>query len=98
MSPFLSYRTFLSISGGAVCSMGADAMASIAMASAPIEQTAPPLMLKNVLYERKGDIAYVTVNRPKVLNALSTPTWADLRTAFEAARDDSDVRGVVLTG
>ncbi|MGO9356679.1 MAG: enoyl-CoA hydratase-related protein [Xanthobacteraceae bacterium] len=43
-------------------------------------------------------IASVTVNRPKVLNALNTPTWADLRTAFEDARDDEAVRGVVLTG
>jgi len=34
------------------------------------------------LYEKKGAIAYVTVNRPKVLNALNTPTWKDLRTAF----------------
>jgi enoyl-CoA hydratase len=55
-------------------------------------------VLKNVLYEKKGAVAYVTVNRPKVLNALSMPTWADLRTAFEAARDDVDVRGVILTG
>jgi enoyl-CoA hydratase/carnithine racemase len=51
-----------------------------------------------VLYEKKGSIAYVTVNRPKVLNALSTPTWADLRRAFEDARDDAAVRGVILTG
>jgi enoyl-CoA hydratase/carnithine racemase len=40
----------------------------------------------------------VTVNRPKVLNALNTPTWKDLRTAFEAVRDDAAVRGVILTG
>jgi enoyl-CoA hydratase len=52
----------------------------------------------NVLYEKKGAIAYVTVNRPKVLNALNTPTWKDLRTAFENARDDAAVRGVILTG
>jgi enoyl-CoA hydratase/carnithine racemase len=56
------------------------------------------LTLANVLYEKKDAIAYVTVNRPKVLNALNTPTWKDLRTAFEAARDDSAVRGVILTG
>src|SRR6201982_377503 len=56
------------------------------------------LTLENVLYAKKEGIAYVTLNRPKVLNALSTPTWADLRTAFEAARDDVDVRGVILTG
>ena len=62
--------------------------------------TAPAttLNLANVLYETKGAIAYVTVNRPKVLNALSTPTWSDLRRAFEHARDDATVRGVILTG
>jgi enoyl-CoA hydratase/carnithine racemase len=54
--------------------------------------------LANVLYEKKDAIAYVTVNRPKVLNALNTPTWKDLRIAFEDARDDDSVRGVILTG
>jgi enoyl-CoA hydratase len=54
--------------------------------------------LANVLYEKKGAIAYVTVNRPKVLNALNTPTWNDLRTAFVDARDDIAIRGVILTG
>src|SRR6201996_9084183 len=58
----------------------------------------PTLNLANVLYETKRAIAYVTVNRPKVLNALNTPTWADLRRAFEQARDDAAVRGVILTG
>ena len=58
---------------------------------------AAALTLANVLYEKKGGIAYVTVNRPKVLNALNTPTWKDLRTAFEDARDDASVRGVILT-
>jgi enoyl-CoA hydratase/carnithine racemase len=59
---------------------------------------ATSLALENVLYERKGDIAYVTINRPKVLNALNTPTWRDMRTAFSQARDDDAVRGVILTG
>ena len=54
--------------------------------------------LENVLYEKKGAIAYVTVNRPKVLNALNRRTWEDLRTAFEEARDDGEVHGVILTG
>src|SRR6516164_4863888 len=56
------------------------------------------LTLANVLYEKRGAIAYVTVNRPKVLNALNSATWKDLRTAFEDARDDAAVRGVILTG
>ncbi|MDM9627815.1 enoyl-CoA hydratase-related protein [Rhizobium sp. S152] len=56
------------------------------------------LALANVLYEKKGSIAYVTVNRPAVLNALNTSTWSDLRAVFEDARDDVAIRGVILTG
>jgi enoyl-CoA hydratase/carnithine racemase len=56
------------------------------------------LTLENVLYEKRGAIAYITVNRPKVLNALNQRTWQDLRAAFADARDDADVRGVILTG
>ena len=59
---------------------------------------APSLDLANVRYETKGAIAYVTVNRPKVLNALNTPTWSDLRRAFEQVRDDAAIRGAILTG
>jgi enoyl-CoA hydratase/carnithine racemase len=66
--------------------------------AAPLNSPTAALTLANVLYEKKGAIAYVTVNRPKLLNALNTPTWADLRTAFEDARNDPAVRGVILTG
>src|ERR1700691_1514104 len=54
--------------------------------------------LENVLYEVKDSIAYVTLNRPKVLNALNHKTWEDLETAFQDARDDVSVRRVILTG
>jgi enoyl-CoA hydratase/carnithine racemase len=53
---------------------------------------------ENVLYEKKNSTASVTVNRPKVLNALNSATWQDIRAAFEDARDDATVRGIVLTG
>ncbi|MBR1234240.1 enoyl-CoA hydratase-related protein [Bradyrhizobium sp. AUGA SZCCT0182] len=56
------------------------------------------LALANLQYEKKGTIAYVTVNRPKVLNALNTPTWTDLKAAFEDAKVDASVHGVILTG
>jgi enoyl-CoA hydratase/carnithine racemase len=56
------------------------------------------ITLENLLYEKKGAIAYVTLNRPKVLNALNRKTWEDLKTAFEDARDDAAIRGVILTG
>jgi enoyl-CoA hydratase/carnithine racemase len=64
----------------------------------PTTSPAAALTLANVLYEKKNAVAYVTVNRPKVLNALNTLTWKDLRTAFEDARDDAAIRGVILTG
>ncbi len=54
--------------------------------------------LDNLLYEKRDGIAYVTLNRPKVLNALNTLTWMDLRTTFEDAKADASVRGVILTG
>src|SRR5215469_8785373 len=56
------------------------------------------LTLENVLYEKRDSIAHITLNRPKVLNALNHQTWEDLRTAFVDARDDAAVRGVILTG
>ncbi len=56
------------------------------------------LTLETVTYEKKGAIAYVTLNRPKVLNALNKTALADLRAAFEDARDDSSLHGVILTG
>ena len=73
------------------------------MSSPPTASTLEPspatgLKLENVQYEKRNGIAYVTVNRPKVLNALNTPTWTDIRTAFENARDDMAVQGVILTG
>jgi enoyl-CoA hydratase len=79
-------------------------MASEAAVFTPSPATAPDyspratLALANVRYEKKGPIAYVTVNRPKVLNALNTPTWTDLQSAFEDAKADASVQGVILTG
>ncbi len=78
----------------------APATATLTPSPAVVPAASPTaaLTLANVLYEKKGAIAYVTVNRPKVLNALNTPTWKDLRTAFEDARDDAAIRGAILTG
>jgi enoyl-CoA hydratase len=66
--------------------------------SPPSVSPASALTLQNVLYQKKDGIAYVTVNRPTLLNALNTPTWKDLQTAFEDAQNDAKVRGVILTG
>ena len=63
-----------------------------------MSSSAAAATLENVSYEKKDAIAYITVNRPKVLNALNAKTIGELRTAFEDARDDGSVRGVILTG
>jgi enoyl-CoA hydratase/carnithine racemase len=56
------------------------------------------LKFETVLYEKKRSIACVTLNRPKVMNALSQAVFAELEVAFVDARDDDSVRGVILTG
>jgi enoyl-CoA hydratase len=52
----------------------------------------------NLLLERDGAIAIVTINRPKVLNALNTQTVDELRRAMLELQHDPEVRVVVLTG
>src|SRR5690242_20869610 len=53
---------------------------------------------ENILVEKKNAIAYVTVNRPKVLNALNMATMEDLRSAFHDIKNDAAIRVVILTG
>src|SRR5258708_39291172 len=55
------------------------------------------LAFQNVLYEKKGAVAYATLNRPKVLNALNQATVAGLKAAFEDAADDRREGGGILT-
>src|SRR5712675_1306890 len=53
---------------------------------------------ENILFEKKDSIAYITFNRPKLLNALNRKTVEELRDALLDARDDSSVRVLILTG
>jgi enoyl-CoA hydratase len=53
---------------------------------------------QNLLYEKKSSIAYVTVNRSKVLNALNMATMEELRAAFTDIQNDAAVRVAILTG
>ena len=53
---------------------------------------------ENILLEKKNSIAYVTVNRPKVLNALNMATMEELRAAFHDIKNDAAIRVVILTG
>ncbi len=53
---------------------------------------------ENLLYEKKDQIGYVTFNRPKVLNALNRKTVEELGDLLARAREDADVRVLILTG
>src|SRR5216684_7304757 len=62
------------------------------------EKEKEKMAYENLLYEKKGGIAYITFNRPKVLNALNRKTIEELQNALRDARDDQAVRVLILTG
>src|SRR6185503_13942127 len=52
---------------------------------------------ETLLYETRAGVATITLNQPDTRNALSNELLGELIGAFEAARDDDEVRCVVLT-
>lgn len=61
--------------------------------------SAPAAAFEHILVETlPSKVAVITLNRPKALNALSTPLLNELRTALRACQADSNVGCVVLTG
>ena len=56
------------------------------------------MSFENLRIERDGAVAILTVNRPKVLNALNTQTLDELRRAILELKHDEAVRAVILTG
>jgi enoyl-CoA hydratase/carnithine racemase len=53
---------------------------------------------KYLLYEKKGRIAYVTLNRPEVMNSISPPVSEEMWEAFSDFRDDPEAWVLILTG
>jgi len=53
---------------------------------------------EDILYERGDAIAKISINRPDVHNAFRPPTLAELRDAFNRARDDIEVAAIIFTG
>ena len=53
---------------------------------------------ENLLYEKKGGIALVTFNRPKVLNALNRQTVEEFHRVLLDVKHDSSVRVLIITG
>jgi enoyl-CoA hydratase len=52
----------------------------------------------NLILERNGAVAVLTINRPKALNALNSDTLSELSTALDELGRDSSVKVVILTG
>ena len=55
-------------------------------------------MYENIKYEVNEGIAYVTINRPKALNALNMDVLKDLYAAFTEIEADEAVKAVIVTG
>lgn len=51
-----------------------------------------------IVYEKGDGIAEITLNRPKVLNAMNKQMWIDIQSALSDAREDPEVKVVVFTG
>lgn len=55
-------------------------------------------MFETIIYEVKNNIGYITINRPKALNALNQTALKELGEAVRLAGKDSDVKVVIITG
>ncbi|MFT7668951.1 MAG: enoyl-CoA hydratase [Planctomycetota bacterium] len=53
---------------------------------------------ENILYSVEERVARITINRPKLMNALNQRTLEELAHAFDAVKADDDVRALVITG
>ncbi len=56
------------------------------------------MSFENIIYERKGQIAYLTLNRPEKLNALNADLMAEFREAMGVVEADTEVRALIITG
>ncbi|GAC1319975.1 MAG: enoyl-CoA hydratase-related protein [Chloroflexota bacterium] len=51
-----------------------------------------------ILLERSDSFAVITINRPKVLNALNSGTLAEIRAAIDDFGSDPAIRAIIVTG
>ena len=56
------------------------------------------MVYENLIYEKQGHVAVITLNRPKALNALNDVLLTELAAAVEAVAADEDIRVAVITG
>ena len=54
--------------------------------------------MKNIIVEKKGNIAIATINRPEALNALNTEVLKELEEMAALIGGDREIRALVITG
>lgn len=57
-----------------------------------------PKDLKHILYKKKGHVAYVTINRPEVMNALHTYSYQELNLCWRDIKNDPNIFVGIVTG
>ena len=64
----------------------------------PYDPASAPRDLEHVIYEKKGHVAYVTINRPEVRNALHSYAYAELRSCWRDIGRDPNIYCGIFTG
>ena len=70
----------------------------MAQYESPYDPASMPKDLEHILYEKKGNVAYVTINRPEVRNALHTYAYAELRKCWWDIQIDPNIYVAIVTG
>ena len=64
----------------------------------PYDPASSPRNLEHVIYEKKGHVAYVTLNRPEVRNALHSYAYAEMRSCWRDISLDPAIYVGIVTG
>jgi enoyl-CoA hydratase/carnithine racemase len=64
----------------------------------PYDAASMPRNLEHLIYEKQGHVAYVTINRPEVRNALHSYAYAELRSCWRDIGLDSNIHCGIVTG
>ena len=64
----------------------------------PYDPSTMPKSLEHVIYEKKGHVAFVTINRPEVRNALHSYAYAELRACWRDIGLDPNIYAGIVTG
>jgi enoyl-CoA hydratase/carnithine racemase len=64
----------------------------------PYDPASMPKNLEHVIYEKKGHVAYVTINRPDVRNALHSYAYVELRSCWRDIGLDPNIYCGIVTG